>query len=43
MIELAFDIASGATYKFNTAFVGAQVRTIQLTPYILHLVDEAFV
>lgn len=25
MIELAYDIASGADYKFNTAFVGAQV------------------
>ena len=26
MIELAFDIASGANYKFNTAFLGEQVR-----------------
>ena len=24
MIELAFDIASGATYKFNSAFLGQQ-------------------
>lgn len=24
MIELAFDIASGANYKFNTAFLGEQ-------------------
>ena len=25
MIELAYDIASGATYKFNTAWIGEQV------------------
>lgn len=26
MIEVAFDIASGANYKFNTAAVGEEVR-----------------
>lgn len=26
MMEVAFDIASGATYKFNTARTGEQVR-----------------
>lgn len=26
MVELAFDIASGANYKFNTAFLGEQAR-----------------
>ena len=25
MIELAYDIASGANYKFNTAFIGETV------------------
>lgn len=28
MMELAFDIASGANYKFNTAFLGEQVRHV---------------
>ena len=27
MVELAYDIASGATYKFNTAWIGEQVIT----------------
>ena len=26
MIEIAFDIASGANYKFNTASIGETVR-----------------
>lgn len=32
MMELAFDIASGANFKFNTAFTGEEVcpSTIQL-------------
>lgn len=28
MLELAYDIAKGATYKFNTAFMGEQVRIL---------------
>lgn len=34
MIELAFDIASGATFKFNTAFAGQQVRLSLRRSYI---------
>ena len=28
MVELAFDIASGAIYKFNTAFIGRQASEV---------------
>jgi len=26
MIEIMYDISSGSNYKFNTAFIGEQVR-----------------
>ncbi len=29
MIEIMYDIASGATYKFNTAFDGEQVCAVR--------------
>lgn len=36
MMELAYDIASGANYKFNTATIGEEVRltiSTQLSHY----------
>lgn len=31
MLELMYDISSGSTYKFNTAFLGEQVRPLRTT------------
>lgn len=37
MIELAFDIAPGASYKFNTAFVGEQASGFNVERRFLDL------